>query len=286
MAILGLRKMKLCAGMGLCVAALVVAMAGAQESAKPAQAAGAAPVQTAAQGKAEVKDFRYEVVSIRPSDPKATTSMMATPANEFRMTNMPLNSLVRGAYSVVMESDIVGLPKWAESDRYDVQAKMDDETVEALKKLSRAERNRQQRQMMLAVLEERCHFKAHLEKRVVPAYDLVVDAGGVKMKEMAAGAKPSGRYSSGKIEATGETAEGLAFSLSGTVGRRIIDKTGLGNKRFDVELKWTPDDQQGTADAGPSIYAALKEQLGLKLVPSKTEVEVVVVERMERPTEN
>jgi uncharacterized protein (TIGR03435 family) len=280
MAIPGLRQMKLGVGMGLCVAALVVAVAGAQESAQ------AAPVQTAAQGKAEVKEFRYEVVSIHPNKSGATASMIGAPGNAYRMTNTPLDTLVRNAYMVWQENELIGLPKWAESDRYDVQAKMDDETAEALKKLSKDERNRQARQMLLAILEERCHFKAHVEKRTAPAYDLVVDAGGVKMKEMAAGAKPSGRFGRGEIQATGIQTWNLAFSLSGAVGRRIIDKTGLGEKRFDVELKWTPDDQQGTADAGPSIYAALKEQLGLKLVPSKTEVEVVVVDRMERPTEN
>jgi bla regulator protein blaR1 len=258
---------------GLCMAAVAMA-AGGQKKAQTVTS------QISAQ------EFRYEVVSIRPNKSGATTSMIAAPENAFRMTNMPLSWLVQSAYMVWQENEVIGLPKWAESDRYDVEAKIDEETVTALKKLPKDERKQQTRQMTLAILEERCHFKAHVEKRVVPAYDLVVDAGGVKMKETAAEAKPSGWFGRGETRATGIQTSDLASSLSGAVGRRIIDKTGLGEKRFDVEIKWTPDEQQGTPEAEPSIYAVLREQLGLKLVPSKTVVGVVVVERMERPSEN
>jgi uncharacterized protein (TIGR03435 family) len=65
-----------------------------------------------------------------------------------------------------------------------------------------------------------------------------------------------------------------------------MDKTGLGDKKFDFTLKWTPDDQHGTADAGPSIYTALEEQLGLKLVAAHGPVETVVVDQMEKPSPN
>jgi uncharacterized protein (TIGR03435 family) len=75
-------------------------------------------------------------------------------------------------------------------------------------------------------------------------------------------------------------------NLTSNLDRTVVDKTGLGDKRYTFTLKWTPDEQQGTADAGPSIYAALEEQLGLKLVASKAPVEIVVVDKMERPSEN
>jgi uncharacterized protein (TIGR03435 family) len=78
----------------------------------------------------------------------------------------------------------------------------------------------------------------------------------------------------------------LAGYLTSNLDKTVVDKTGLGDKFYAFTLAWTPDEKQGTADAGPSIYAALEEQLGLKLVASKAPVEIVVVDRMERPSEN
>jgi uncharacterized protein (TIGR03435 family) len=97
----------------------------------------------------------------------------------------------------------------------------------------------------------------------------------------------------GEITAGGVPVSSLAFSLTGVVGRTVIDKTGLtGN--YDVELKWTPEngDQSSTdngqtdAQSGPSIFTALEEQLGLKLQPAKGPVQTLVVDRVEMPTEN
>jgi len=84
------------------------------------------------------------------------------------------------------------------------------------------------------------------------------------------------------------TAQGLAQNLPSSAGRIVVDKTGLGDKRFDFELKWSsgqeaPADKGGT---GPAIFKALEEQLGLKLVPAREPVDTFVVEHMERPTAN
>lgn len=84
------------------------------------------------------------------------------------------------------------------------------------------------------------------------------------------------------------TVPDLALSLPGSVGRIVVDKTGLGDKRFDFELKWSSDadapaDKGGT---GPAIFKALEEQLGLKLEPAKGPVDTFVVEQMERPSAN
>ena len=77
----------------------------------------------------------------------------------------------------------------------------------------------------------------------------------------------------------------LVFALSDLLSRNVVDTTGLtGN--YDIDLKWTPDDQQGTPDAGPTLFTALEEQLGLKLVPAKGPVDTFIVDHVERPTEN
>jgi uncharacterized protein (TIGR03435 family) len=77
----------------------------------------------------------------------------------------------------------------------------------------------------------------------------------------------------------------LVTALSDTLGRTVVDQTGLAGN-YDIELKWTPDEQQGTPDAGPTIFTALEEQLGLRVKPDKGPVRVFVVDHAERPTEN
>jgi len=78
--------------------------------------------------------------------------------------------------------------------------------------------------------------------------------------------------------------EDLASKLSGPTGGVVIDKTGLGMKTFIYELKWTSDSQSGMAGGAPSIFTALEEQLGLKLVPATDPVDVLVIDHIEKPT--
>jgi uncharacterized protein (TIGR03435 family) len=79
--------------------------------------------------------------------------------------------------------------------------------------------------------------------------------------------------------------DSVANSLSNETGRIVIDKTGLtGN--YDLTLKWTPEQQRTADDSGPSVFTALEEQLGLKLVPAKGPVDTIVVDHIERPSEN
>jgi len=80
------------------------------------------------------------------------------------------------------------------------------------------------------------------------------------------------------------TMEDLANKLSGPAGGVVIDKTGLGTKTFLYGLKWTSDSQNGIAAGAPSIFTALEEQLGLKLVPATDQVEVLVIDHIEKPT--
>jgi uncharacterized protein (TIGR03435 family) len=76
-----------------------------------------------------------------------------------------------------------------------------------------------------------------------------------------------------------------SLSMSNEAGRAVVDKTGLtGN--YEIDLKWTPDDQQGTPDAGSTLFTALEEQLGLKLEPAKGPVDTLVIDHVEKPSEN
>ena len=247
--------------------------------------------QTAAQPQvAAVPAPAYEIVSIKPDKSGSPAETMQRMRDGFRWTNFPVSTWVRSAYDVIMDSQIVGLPGWAGSEPYDIEAKVDAETAEAWKKLAYKERWKLERPMMQAMLADRCQLKVHRETRDLPVYDLVIAKGGLKMKETPVGNQNGGEsMGSGKMTAQGLSTDSLVSAFSGTVGRMIVDKTGLGDKKFDFELKWTPDNRRAAdnaADAGPSIFTALEEQLGLKLVPSKGPVEMIVIDHIERPSPN
>lgn len=202
------------------------------------------------------------------------------------LTNAPLMWLVRSAFNIISDDQISGLPGWVDADHFDIQAKMSEQDTAAWKNLSMKEKTEQQRLLIQALLAERCQLKFHRESKELPVYDLVIAKGGLKMPE--AKPNPGSRtyMGTGKFEALSVTIDSLVFTLGNEVGRVVVDKTGLGEKKFDINLKWTPDEQSGSADAGPSIFAALEEQLGLKLVAARGPVEVVVVDQMEKPSPN
>ena len=137
---------------------------------------------------------------------------------------------------------------------------------------------------------ERCTFKAHRETKQGPVYDLVIARGGPKMKEAAAdevsGADGGSTPKTQQLTVRAETMETVGSFLSGDAGRKIVDKTGLGGKKFDYKIEWTPDRAQTTDDPGVSIFTAIEEQLGLRLVPSKGPIDTLVIDHMERPTPN
>jgi uncharacterized protein (TIGR03435 family) len=247
--------------------------------------------QSGAPAAAAVKVPTYEIVSIKQNKSGSGDGSWNRLPDGVRATNVPLQFLLYSAYDIIIDSQVAGLPDWADSDLYDIDAKVDAETAEAWGKLSEKDRWEQQKLMLQSLLADRCRLKAHREMREEPVYDLVIAKGGLKMKEAAADERNGetswgGRI--GKLNAQATSVEGIVNMLSGRVGRMIVDKTGLGEKKFDFELKWTPDDRRNpdNADAGPSIFTALEEQLGLKLVPAKGPVETLVIDHMERPSAN
>jgi uncharacterized protein (TIGR03435 family) len=247
--------------------------------------------QTAAQPEAAVVPApTYEVVSIRPDKSgRAAVERIQSLPDGFRWTNLPVSMWVQSAYDVINDSQIVGLPDWADSETYDIEAKTDAETAEAWKKLNYKERWKQEKPMMQTMLVDRCQLKVHRETRELPVYDLVIAKGGLKMKEAATDETDAETMSGSKMTARALSTDYLVFGFSGMVGRIIVDKTGLAGKKFDFELTWTADDGRAAdnaADAGPSIFTALEEQLGLKLVPAKAPVEVIVIDHIQRPSPN
>ena len=249
---------------------------------------------------ASVKVPTYEVASIKPSGPGDPDSGWKTLPDGFDAKNVPLAPLINQAYGIQMDSQISGLPAWAKNDHYSVSARVDGDTAEAWKKLSKHDQWKQQQLMLQAFFAERCQLKMRRELKELPVYDLVIAKGGVKMKEAAPDEQESGHWKqTAYYSATSQgdeftmtvtthagTADGLTQSLPHYAGRIIVDKTGLGGKRFDYELKWSTSGQAppDSGDVGPTLFKALEEQLGLKLKPAKEPVDTFVVEQMERPS--
>jgi uncharacterized protein (TIGR03435 family) len=235
------------------------------------------------------KPFAYEVVSIKPSNPNSNGNGMRTTPGSFAWTNTPLDSLIKDAYGLIIDSQLVGLPNWAKEDGYDIAAKADQDTAERLNSLQRKERWKKEQLMQQSILADRCLFKAHEETKELPVYELVIAKGGLKMKDAPPDEPSSETMRSGQMTVHAMSIDVILVGFAGTDGRLIVDKTGLEDRKFDFELKWTPEEQRATApadDAPPSIFTALEEQLGLKLVPAKDPVKVLIVDHIERPSPN
>jgi uncharacterized protein (TIGR03435 family) len=261
----------------------------------------------------------FEVASIKPNHPEGGLQriMLRFAPDGLTASGMTVKNLVGFAYNL-KDFQISGGPGWIDSERYDIDAKMDESTIEALKKLPPEQAQEQRRLMMQSLLAERFKLKVTQSSKELPIYALVVAKNGPKLTQSAA-TSPSGPVSpgpvsgpagsvprsmmgfrNGEITATAVPLRLFADRISREVGRDVVDKTGLqGN--YDFTLHWTPefqsavpkgpaDSNQGPAspppDSGPSIFTALQEQLGLKLESQKGPVKTLVIESVEKPSEN
>jgi bla regulator protein blaR1 len=247
---------------------------------------------------------RYEVSTIKPTASDEMQSRMWVTPDGVSLQGVPIQVVLREAFQF-QDDRIVGAPGWVRTNRYDVEAKVSPEDAPKLEKLKLDQR----RSMLILLLEERFHLKYHHEMRELPSYWLMVAKGGPKLKEAkqesAPGADgqrmPRGRMfmDRGRVQGEGVSLEFLAQVLSRQLGRSVIDKTGLtGN--YDYTLQWTPDNaspppgadpglprNDASSDvAGPSIFTALQEQLGLRLESSKGPVDVIVIDHIDLPSEN
>jgi bla regulator protein blaR1 len=142
------------------------------------------------------------------------------------------------------------------------------------------------RQRMQAVLRDRLRLVLRAETKELPIFALTVAKGGHKL--LPSGGEAFGmRTNRDRIAAGGGYIKQLTDSLSFLLGRPVINETGLEGP-FDFNLQWTPDAQLANPgeNAGASIFAAIQEQLGLKLESKKGPVSVYVVEKIEKPSEN
>jgi len=255
---------------------------------------------------ANVPEYKYEVGWIKPHKSGDDSHHTRSAADEYTASNVSLSRLVRQAYGLGLGLDyddgrLLGATGWVDSERYDIDAKMDSSTADALAKLHRAERELARQHMLQAFLADRFKLVVRAETRELPVYSLVVAKNGPKLHEAIPGDTYANAYKLPNGSPAGSgfhsdevgTVAGQAVStadftqwLTRQVGRTVLDKTGLSGK-YDLTLSWAKDDGEGSdAAAGPSIFEAVQQQLGLKLESGKGLVKVIVIDHAERPSGN
>jgi bla regulator protein BlaR1 len=264
---------------------------------------------------------RFDVATIRQNTGPAVGGPVGNgigfPPGRFSAENITLQQLITYAYEL-QAFEIFGAPSWATSDRFDIAA-----TRQPLAAGSDSTRNRR---LVRALLAERFNLVVHEERREMPVYSLVLSRPdrrlGERLRrfegecgdasrlgpppESATFGMPTSDPSKGPQRCMAFTgigrfsAQGTALSVLTTtlarfpaVSRRVIDRTGL-NGLFDFDLAWTPmvtspgiaTPERLSSEAGPTIFTALQEQLGLKLESTRETVPVLVIDRVNQPSPN
>ncbi len=250
----------------------------------------------------------FEVASIKLNKSNdGFIRIMPARGGRFTATNVPLQILITIAYRI-KDFQLSGAPPWVMSERYDVEAKAEgDPSFDAMLP------------MLQTLLEDRLQFKFHRDTKEMTVYALVVaKAGKLKQSEGECAPRPDGppppepgklptafcggfMMFPGHLSGQKVSIEALLDPLSRFTGRTILDKTNLTGK-YDFDLQYTPEQGQFQAPPGgappgmpalpptdpngPSLFTALQEQLGLKLESQKGPVEMIVIDHIERPSEN
>ncbi len=262
--------------------------------------AALAPAQ-AASGSTQVStpsvDPAFEVATVRPSNPNDTEWGLGTRGNHFWAQNATVIDLISFAYELHAKQ-IAGGPSWCRTERFD---------VEGVPNFEGRPLRAQLQAMLRKLLADRFQLQVHSEKRQLAVYALVVARGGVKFRKSEAPSDARSGYTFSDITPVAQmkvmrmTMPAFASALQRTVlDRPVVDETRLPD-RYDFSLEWTPDESQfiqfrgtgvvvpsgsGETNAAPGLLTAIQNQLGLKLEAKKAMDDVVVIDRLERPSEN
>lgn len=230
--------------------------------------------------------LEFDVASIKLSKPGALGGgIKPMPSGQgYIAENVPVKLMILLMFHL-NRNQVSGGPGWLDSDLYDVEAKADGpHTVDEL------------HTMFQNLLADRFKLQFHMDQKVLPAYSLTVDKSGPKVKENPSPESfdiPIRGAGRGKIAATHSSMAYFAWNLSLRLDQPVVDQTGL-TKFYDFTLEWAPEPPSGLSGgdaglspaSGPDLFTALREQLGLKLESRKLPVDVMVIDHIERPSEN
>ena len=255
---------------------------------------------------------QFEVTSVKQNVSQSTSSSISSSIpDRFVATNVPVRFLILDAYEL-LDHQLIGAPAWTVDRSFDVFGTYPEGRQPPAHDIHR---------MLQQLLADRFDLRVHREQRELPAYDLVIarkdgrlgqqiHKSGVNCAAWIANGRPktaagppslvspSGERPVCAMIATrrwlsggARTMQDLAASLQSMLGRPVVDSTGL-TASYDIDLRWAAMDLQAdeapsaTSSEGPSLFTALPEQLGLKLVSRKEKFEVVVVDQIKLPGPN
>jgi uncharacterized protein (TIGR03435 family) len=228
----------------------------------------------------------FPVATIKPSAPDAV-AITQIRGNRFATEGTTFVDVFKYAYSVHPDQ-VVGGPEWLRTEKFDILA--DPET-------EKRPSSDQMKAMMQQLLLERFHLVMHQEQKILSVYALVKTAETPKLTKSTSdpsGIPVVGYNPKGELGVGNATMANFATFLQRFVlDRPAVDQTGIAG-HFDLALRWTPDnfragekpDDPQDASAPPNLFTAIKDQLGLKLQPTKAATSVFVIDRVERPSEN
>ena len=242
----------------------------------------------------------FEVASIKPNNSGSGMSQTSIDDERgyFKATNATLKSIIASCYRL-LDHQLVGGPDWINTSRFDFDARAETGTRTPSRAAADITPSELMRLMIQSLLEDRFQLKVHRESRELPVFMLGVAKDGSKLQPTIEGRPGPGGLTAGSARSSGTPAgiemsgSGISISrlinmLSGRVDRPIIDRTNL-TETYDLTLKFAPYAaalDSATEPIGPSIFTAIQEQLGLKLESAKGPVEVLVIDKAEKPMEN
>lgn len=232
----------------------------------------------------------FEVATIKPSKPDTPGKLFGVRAGKFSTVNFTLGEMISTAYGV-QDKQVIGAPEWVYTEKFDIQAQPDTPGMPSRTQLM---------DEVQKLMADRFQLKFHRDKKELSALILTVAKGGSKLK--ISEGDPSGLpglffQGVGILQVTNASLGDFTNLMqSAVLDRPVVDQTGLTGK-YDFRLKWTPDEAQLTqmgmrapateaADAPPNLFTAMPEQLGLRLESGKAPVAVLVIDKVEKPSEN
>jgi bla regulator protein blaR1 len=238
----------------------------------------------------------FEVATIKPSKPDERTSFVVNRSGLFNATNTSVSDLIKFAYD--LHSRQIKGPAWIETEKYALTGKPSVEGMPSIKQL---------KVMVQKLLADRFQLTFHREKKELSVYAIAVTKTGPKLTKEESnpnGLPGFGGGPRGLNVGNATMVEFAEFLQERVLDQPVVDQTGLGATRYDFTLKWTPDGSQpqlgGAAtsaapnaappadnpDAPPDLFTAFQQQLGLKLESTKAPVDVLVIDRIEKPSAN
>jgi uncharacterized protein (TIGR03435 family) len=234
---------------------------------------------------------KYDVVTVKPSDPNRPGKRFTIRGRQVLTINTTLNDLITFAYSL-QTKEILNAPAWMD-EKYDVDGTPD---------IPGQPNGQQMRLLIQDALVQRFGLKFHMEQREMSAYTLTVAKGGPKLAVTADRSSAPNNFlfrGLGQLMVSNSTMKDFCHGMQEAVmDKPVVDQTGL-TDRYDFNLNWTPDQSQFASfgvhipppnpddpNAPPSLFTALQEQLGLKMEVNKANVDVMVIDHIDKPSAN